>query len=75
MQLTMQKVKAWVQGEMRGAKQFLAFALQEMWWAAVLAAGMQLPGGRTGGVNGVCSDHVLLEGPEVSSGAVADFEV
>ena len=60
MQLTTQKVKAWVQGEMRGAKQFLAFALQDTWWAAVLAAGMQLLGGGTGGVKGFAETMFFL---------------
>ena len=50
MLLSMQKVKAFLQAEMRGAAHVLKFAMQEMWWAAVLAAGMQLLGRGTGGV-------------------------
>ena len=61
MQLTMQKVKAWVQGEMRGGKQFLAFALQDMWWAAVLAAGMQFLGRGTGGVKEFVQTTFVLQ--------------
>ena len=50
MQLSMQKVKALLQAEVRGAAHVLKFGIQEFWWAAMLAAGMQLLGGRTGGV-------------------------
>ena len=60
MLLSMQKVKAFLQAEMRGAAQFLEFALQEMWWAAVLAAGMQLLGGGTGRVKGFAETVFFL---------------
>ena len=56
----MQKVKAFLQAGMRGAAHVLKFAMQEFWWAAVLAAGMQLLGGGTGGVKGFAETMFFL---------------
>ncbi len=60
MMLSLQKVKAFLQAETRGAAHVLKFAMQEFWWAAVLAAGMQLLGGGTGGVKGFAESEFFL---------------
>ena len=43
--LLLQNMKAWVQMEVVGARQWLLYAMKETYWAAVLAAGMQCLGG------------------------------
>ena len=60
MMRSLQKVKAFLQAETRGAAHVLKFAMQEFWWAAVLAAGMQLLGGGTGGVKGFAETMFFL---------------
>ena len=60
MMRSLQKVKAFWQAETRGAAHVLKFAMQEFWWAAVLAAGMQLLGGGTGGVKGFAETMFFL---------------
>jgi hypothetical protein len=58
--LMLQNMKAWVQMEVVGARQWLLYAMKEMYWAAVLAAGMQCLGGRTGNVKKFAAYVVLF---------------
>jgi hypothetical protein len=56
----LQNMKAWVQQEVVGGWNFVQFAVKEVWWTAVLAAGMQYLGGGTGGVKEFAGYMLLL---------------